>query len=340
MIGFGRDFQHLQFDVGAQGSKEMVGLSGDSFGGRLGQGSILLEGLVIGFHVPSFAIESGDGVVSEVEITGDQIQDTDTAIFVCKDLFDQMELEINPFKVNGQHAIRFNVQCIHALVTTLLFVLKAQGDFAIAFQRHHKITIQLVFNEHHVVGRSEPDIIKYIAKWDLIVFDLPQQVTIHLILAHWRTPLFLLGLLVNVELGFVDQMIIHWQRDIAHMIQRRDEIDPFDILPSRVIIVPANDVILIRMRLFRDAVINDDDTIFCLYLSDIGFHRQPQVFTRLRFLRQKSLYPIMANLAIQQARQPRLGCQSERTDEIICIYIEQFFFVHTPSLPHFELCYA
>ncbi len=76
MIGFGRNFEHLQFDIGAQRRKEMVALCGDGLGGRLGQRSILLERLMVGFHVPPFFVDCGNAVVSQVEITGDQIQDT------------------------------------------------------------------------------------------------------------------------------------------------------------------------------------------------------------------------------------------------------------------------
>ena len=63
MIDFSGPFQHLQFDVGAQRSKDMIALCGHSFGGRLRQRRILLERFVIGFHVPSFAIDCGDTFV-------------------------------------------------------------------------------------------------------------------------------------------------------------------------------------------------------------------------------------------------------------------------------------
>ena len=96
MVGVGRYFQHFEFDISTQRRKDVIALRRDSFGRRLGQGRILLEGFVIGFHVPSFAIAGGDPVVSEVEVTGHQIQDTDTAVCVCEDLFDQVKREINP----------------------------------------------------------------------------------------------------------------------------------------------------------------------------------------------------------------------------------------------------
>jgi len=48
----------------------------------------------------------------------------------------------------------------------------------------------------------------------------------------------------------------------------------------------------------------------------------------------------MTDRAIQQTRQARLGCQSERTDEIICVNVSQFFIVHARSLPHSEVACA
>ena len=62
MIGFRRDFRHLQLDVGAQRHEEMATLRGDGFGRRLGQRGVLLERLVIRFHGPSFAIACGEPV--------------------------------------------------------------------------------------------------------------------------------------------------------------------------------------------------------------------------------------------------------------------------------------
>ena len=67
----------------------MISLGGDSLSGRLFKGSILLEGFMIGFHVPSFAIDSGDILEGQGGIAGHQIQNTDAAIFVCEDLLDQ-----------------------------------------------------------------------------------------------------------------------------------------------------------------------------------------------------------------------------------------------------------
>ena len=59
---------------------------------------------MIGFHVPSFAIDSGDGLESQGGIAGHQIQNTDAAIFVCEDLLDQQQREIDTFQIDRTYA--------------------------------------------------------------------------------------------------------------------------------------------------------------------------------------------------------------------------------------------
>ncbi len=87
----------------------MISLGGDSLSGRLFKGSILLEGFMVRFHVPSLTIDSGDLVEGQGRIAGHQILNARTAIFVCKDLLDQQEREIDTFQVDFQRGIR--VKC-------------------------------------------------------------------------------------------------------------------------------------------------------------------------------------------------------------------------------------
>ncbi len=75
MVDVSADFEHFQLDVSTQRGRQMVALGGDGFGRRERQGCILLEGFMVGFHAPSFAIKSGDLVVSKVEVAGTHIVD-------------------------------------------------------------------------------------------------------------------------------------------------------------------------------------------------------------------------------------------------------------------------
>ena len=84
MIQLGSFTQPFQLDVSTQGSKQMVGLSSDRLSGRF----------MVGFHVPSFTIDGGHLVGGQGGIAGHQIENPRATIFVCEDLFDQQEREI------------------------------------------------------------------------------------------------------------------------------------------------------------------------------------------------------------------------------------------------------
>ena len=137
----------------------MVGLSANGLGRRLFKGSILLQRFVEGFDVPPFAVDSRDLVASEVGLTAHQILNAATAIFVCEDLLDQRQWEIDPFEVNLLHDIRFQCQTVQPHITTLLFIFNTQSNFAIGFEWHNEIRLQVVFDEHHIVRRGIPDIV-------------------------------------------------------------------------------------------------------------------------------------------------------------------------------------
>ena len=109
----------------------MISLGGDSLSGRLFKGSILLEGFMVRFHVPSLTIDSGDLVEGQGRIAGHQILNALTAIFVCEDLLDQQEREIDTFQVDFQRGIRVKCHLIKAYPSSGTFGLLTQGG---AFQ--------------------------------------------------------------------------------------------------------------------------------------------------------------------------------------------------------------
>jgi hypothetical protein len=61
------------------------------------------------------------------------------------------------------------------------------------------------------------------------------------------------------------------------MIQAGHEIDPLHAPILAMVIVPANDVILVRVGLFSDAVIKDHHPILLLDLPHIRLDRLPQL---------------------------------------------------------------
>src|SRR5258708_22055740 len=136
MIEFGRFTQPFELDVSTQSSKQMVGLSSHRLSRRFFERSILLEGFMVGFDVPSFTIDSRDLVSGEASIAGHQILNTGTAIFVCEDLLQEYEREINTFQVDFQTGIRFKCQLVETYPLTIAFGLLTQGNLAIGLERH------------------------------------------------------------------------------------------------------------------------------------------------------------------------------------------------------------
>jgi hypothetical protein len=52
---------------------------------------------MVGFYVPSLTIDSSDLVEGQGHLTGHQLLNPRTAIFVCEDLLDEQEREIDTF---------------------------------------------------------------------------------------------------------------------------------------------------------------------------------------------------------------------------------------------------
>ena len=80
------ELKYLQFGVGQHGGKEMDGLRGQGFGGRLAHGGVMFERLVVFFHFPPSLVNRGQLGLVQVGVAADQIQNTLATILVCKDL--------------------------------------------------------------------------------------------------------------------------------------------------------------------------------------------------------------------------------------------------------------
>ncbi len=255
-------------------------------------------------------------------------------------MLDQLEWKIHPLQINGHGRSRFQPHFIDTHVLTLLFGCHTQRHLAIGFEGHDEIPFEVVFDEHHIVCRGVPDIIDHITEGDLVGNHLAQQLLVHFIFCH-SCPAFLLarfGIEIDFSLGH--QMVVHGQRHLLNMVQGGNEVDAFDGLSAGVVVMPTNDLVFIRVRLFRDAVVNNDDSVACLYLTYIRLHNFPEVRPSFGWTCQKALDAIMTDCPVQQPRQSSTSGQSKRTDEIIGVYIEQFFIVHDRSLHHFDVLCA
>jgi hypothetical protein len=67
-----------------------------------------------------------------------------------------------------------------------------------------------------------------------------------------------------------------------------------------MIVMPADDVIFIGIRLFLNRIINNEYAIFSLYLTHVGFDEQPPFFRGLLLSRQHASDLIMTDSAIHQ----------------------------------------
>jgi hypothetical protein len=118
------------------------------------------------------------------------------------------------------------------------------------------------------------------------------------------------------------------------MIETGDEIDTFDASVLAVVVVPADDVVLVGVGLFGDTIINDKHPIGLLDLAHIGFDDLPQIGSLHLVSGQQALDLVMADAATQQRRQTRPGGLSKSADEIITLNVEQFAVFHALSLAY------
>ena len=101
-----------------------------------------------------------------------------------------------------------------------------------------------------------------------------------------------------------------------------------------MVVVPADDVVLVGIGLFGNTIIEDNHSIILRDLPHVRLDDLLQLGRREAFFRQQPLNLVMANAASQQPGQTRSRCLSECANEIIAINVEQFFVVHPVNLSH------
>jgi len=146
--------------------------------------------------------------------------------------------------------------------------------------------------------------------------------------------MFLVAILfIEVVFRFRHDTKANRQTVAARMIQTRHEIDALHAPVLAVVVVPTDNIFLIRIWLFGYRVVNDDYSVFLLDLPHIRLHYLPQLGSAKTFFRQQPLNLVMGYAASQQSCQPRACCLSEGADEVFAIDVQQFFVVHPFSLP-------
>src|SRR5574341_1894074 len=116
------------------------------------------------------------------------------------------------------------------------------------------------------------------------------------------------------------------------MIQGAHKVNPFDIASFGMVVMPADALVLVRVGLFGDTVVDDEHAIVSLYRSHMRLHDLPQVGGREHWPSQEPLHLIMAETAFEQFCQTCSRGWPEGTDQIITVDVQQFSLVHAFSL--------
>src|SRR5574341_482101 len=116
------------------------------------------------------------------------------------------------------------------------------------------------------------------------------------------------------------------------MIQGTDKVDPFDVASFGMVVMPADDVVLVRVGLFGNAVIDDQHAILSLHRPHMRLHDLPQDGGGQDWPRQDTLYLVVADTAFPQISQPRSRRWPLGTDQIVTVEVALFVLVHALSL--------
>jgi hypothetical protein len=83
---------------------------------------------------------------------------------------------------------------------------------------------------------------------------------------------------VTVCQRLADQLKGHWDGDLSNLIQTVEQIEALHRSAFAVIIMPAHHLVFVRVGLFLDGVVKDQDRILPFHLANRWFDFLPQVF--------------------------------------------------------------
>ena len=239
---------------------------------------------MVNLDLPPFLVEAHDLAAIKRCVAGHQIQRALAAVFVRKDLLDQKQWEGNLFQMHLPCLPVFESQRLDCLKAPIFLVLPRQSDVAVGLQRHHEVLLQLGLDQFHVVCRREPHIFEDVAERQAVLDAGFEHRLVVRVLAHGRSPLGLSRLFVCERFVFFDQSEGHGQRDLIGAVKRRQEVDAFDACSCGMVIVPADELALVGVRLVGDTIVHDQHGIFSLHLPHERLHDLPQVGRSIRLL--------------------------------------------------------
>ena len=166
-------------------------------------------------------------------------------------------------------------QTVDTYPLSFTFGLQTERNFAVGLEGHDKVFVQVMLDEHHILGGAVPDMDQDVLEGDLVVAGIGQQAAVIFIFTHGRASFTFSILLIDVVVGLRYKAEPNRQRVPARMIQTRHEINAFDAAILAVVIMPAHNVVFVGIRLFSDTIINDDHAIVLLNLDHIRFDDLP-----------------------------------------------------------------
>src|SRR5215470_8754188 len=229
MVDPSSDLQALKFDVSAKTGEEMVALRDLRTSRRFLKRSVLFERFVISLDSVPFLIQRGHPIVIKRHIARHQIKRSRRTVLVCEDLFGEKKWKVYIFEPNLTDLAFRQVEFTDCLIATVLSIFQTQSDLAIVFERHHEVLFQSALDVLHIVRRRVPTVAQHVAKPNLIRHANVEQHPETLVFGHTTTSLLFAGLRVNVPLGFRHQIKSDWQSKLRGLIERRDEINPFEV---------------------------------------------------------------------------------------------------------------
>jgi hypothetical protein len=104
--------------------------------------------------------------------------------------------------------------------------------------------------------------------------------------------------------------------------QRAQQVDALDRAVFGMVVMPADNVVFIGIRLLGNTIVQNQDAIGALDGTYMRLDDPPQVSRGTLLASEKSLDAVMAQLPIQDGSEPRCRGRSKRTDQVITIQVE------------------
>lgn len=171
------------------------------------------------FHLPPFLVEGLEGLGGKGRVACHQIENAGTVVLVCEDLLYEQEREIDVFQPDRYRGVLFQGLFRHGYEPSMRRFGSLQGDLAVVLERHHELFMKRLFDEEHVLCRSEPGVVENITKQKTIADTGRKHLSIQLVLGLLCLPFLASGLLVGDEMGFLDQFEGDGQGDALAIVE-------------------------------------------------------------------------------------------------------------------------